>query len=398
MKPQPLTSDYRNFLSELKGRIQSARLQAGRAVNRELVMLYWDMGRGIVEKQQTAGWGGGVVERLAADLRAEFPGMRGFSADNVWRMGQFYADHSSPEFLEQAVQELKRFKTTGLLEQAVPETRDRPKNDILEQVVPEIHLHAVREFVSLVPWGHHVELMKKVKEPAARLYYLHATAQFGWSRSVLLNQIKSGAYERAVKEKKTHNFELALPEHFAEQAEEMLKSRYNLEFLGIARPMKERELEERLISRLQQFLLELGYGFCFVGRQYRLAPGKKEYFVDLLFYHRLLKALVAFDLKIGEFEPEHAGKMDFYLNLLNEKERGPDDGPSIGIILCAERDDVEVEFALKTKANPIGVAEYVLQDKLPPAFKGKLPTARQLADVVKDSLPVTMSTSRKKKS
>jgi predicted nuclease of restriction endonuclease-like (RecB) superfamily len=230
------------------------------------------------------------------------------------------------------------------------------------------------------------------------VYYLRATAQFGWSRSVLLNQIKSGAYERAVKEKKTHNFELALPEHFAEQAEEMLKSRYNLEFLGIARPMKERELEERLISRLQQFLLELGYGFCFVGRQYRLALGKKEYFVDLLFYHRLLKALVAFDLKIGEFEPEHAGKMDFYLNLLNEKERGPDDRPSIGIILCAERDDVEVEFALKTKANPIGVAEYVLQDKLPPAFKGKLPTARQLADVVKDSLSATMSPSRKKKS
>ena len=204
---------------------------------------------------------------------------------------------------------------------------------------------------------------------------------------MLLNQIKGQAYERAVKEKKTHNFELALPEHFAEQADEMLKSRYNLEFLGIARPMKERELEDRLIGRLQQFILELGYGFCFVGRQYRLALGKKEYFVDLLFYHRFLKALVAFDLKIGEFEPEHAGKMDFYLNLLNEKERGPEDRPSIGIILCAEKDDVEVEFALKSKANPIGVAEYELQDKLPAEFKGKLPTAKQLADVVREIVP-----------
>jgi predicted nuclease of restriction endonuclease-like (RecB) superfamily len=189
-----------------------------------------------------------------------------------------------------------------------------------------------------------------------------------------------------VKEKKTHNFILALPEHLAEQADEMLKSRYNLEFLGIGRAMKERELEDRLIARLQQFILELGYGFCFVGRQYRLALGGKEYFVDLLFYHRFLKALVAFDLKIGPFEPEHAGKMDFYLNLLNDKERAPDDRPSIGIILCAEKNNLEVEFALKTKGNPIGVAEYQLQPKLPAELKGKLPTAKQLADAMKGEM------------
>ena len=230
-------------------------------------------------------------------------------------------------------------------------------------------------------------LLDKVKAPAGRLYYLRATAHFGWSRNVLLNQIKAGAYERAVKEKKTHNFALALPEHFAEQAGEMMKSRYNLEFLGIAKAVKERELEDRLIDRLQQFILELGYGFCFVGRQYRLALGRKEYFVDLLFYHRFLKALVAFDLKIGAFEPEHAGKMDFYLNLLNDRERAPDDQASIGIILCAEKDDVEVEYALKSKVNPIGVAEYQLQARLPAEFKGRLPTARQLAGVVRGALP-----------
>jgi predicted nuclease of restriction endonuclease-like (RecB) superfamily len=241
---------------------------------------------------------------------------------------------------------------------------------------------------SQVPWGHHIELLKKVKAPAARLYYLRATAQLGWSRSVLLNQIKAGAYERAVIKKKTHNFALALPEHLAEQADEILKSRYNLEFLGIGRAIQERDLENRLIDRLQQFILELGYGFFFVGRQYRLAIGRKEYFVDLLFCHRFLKALVAFDLKIGPFEPEHAGKMDFYLNLLNDKERATDDQPSIGIILCAEKDDVEVEFALKTKTNPIGVAEYQLQPKLPPQLKGRLPTAKQLADVVREILPI----------
>jgi len=213
----------------------------------------------------------------------------------------------------------------------------------------------VRDLVASVPWGHYANLLAKVADPAARLYYLRATARFGWSRNVLLNQIKAGAYERAVVEKKTHNFDLALPEYLAEQADEMLKSRYNLEFLGIRREVKERELENRLIEHLQRFLLELGYGFCFIGRQYRLALGSKEYFVDLLFYHRSLKALVAFDLKVGSFKPEHAGKMDFYLNLLNDRERAADDNPSIGVILCAEKDDIEVEFALKTKNNPIGV-------------------------------------------
>lgn len=194
---------------------------------------------------------------------------------------------------------------------------------------------------------------------------------------------QTGAYERAITEKKVHNFPEALPEYLAEQAEEMLKSSYNLEFLGIRREVKERELENLLIGRLQEFILELGYGFCFIGRQYRLALEEKEYFIDLLFYHRFLKTLVAFELKVGPFEPEYAGKMDFYLNLLNDKERATDDNPSIGIILCAKKNDIEVEYALRSKVNPIGVAEYKLQSKLPDEFKGKLPTARQLAEVVR---------------
>ena len=244
----------------------------------------------------------------------------------------------------------------------------------------------MRRLVAEIPWGQNLLILNKLTDPAARLYYLRATARFGWSRNVLLIQIKTGAYERAVTDKKTHNFPLALPEYLAEQAEEMMKSSYNLEFLGIRREVKERELEDRLISRLQEFILELGYGFCFVGKQHRLDLGPKEYYVDLLFYHRFIKALVAFDLKIGSFEPEHAGKMDFYLNLLNDRERGEGDQPSIGIILCAEKDDVEVEYALRTKANPIGVAEYQLQSKLPAELKGKLPTAKQLANVLRSEL------------
>lgn len=377
--------DYPSFLAALKERILRARIAAGRAVNSELVLLYWDIGRGIVEKQQTAGWGDAVVERLAADLRFEFPDMRGFSARSIWEMKRLYLACSEPEFLQQAVAEFRRKPTRpGFLPQAVAESG---KVEVLEQPAPEILAQAVRELVAAVPWGHHRLILDKLADPAARLYYLRATARFGWSRNVLLNQIKAGAYERAVTEKKTHNFPLALPEYLAEQADEAMKSSYNLEFLGIRREVKERELEDRLISRLQQFILELGYGFCFVGRQYRLALGRKEYFVDLLFYHRFLKALVAFDLKIGPFEPEHSGKMDFYLNLLNDKERGEGDQPSIGIILCAEKDDVEVEYALRTKTNPIGVAEYQLQPKLPARFKGRLPSAKQLADAVREALP-----------
>jgi predicted nuclease of restriction endonuclease-like (RecB) superfamily len=377
--------EYRQFIEDLKTRVISARISAARAVNRDLILLYWDIGRGIVEKQQVLGWGESVVEMVAADLRRAFPGSRSFSSDNVWRMRQFYLAYGDASFLGQAVPEIATAKSKSnrliILGQAVPETSPTGISIDSASTTPSI------ELLTTVPWGQNLLILKKITEPAARLYYLRATAQFGWSRNVLLNQIKAGTYERAVTEKKTHNFPLTLPEYLAEQAEEIMKSSYNLEFLGIRREVKERELEERLISRLQAFLLELGYGFCFVGRQHRLALGEKEYFVDLLFYHRFLKALVAFELKIGPFEPEHAGKMDFYLNLLNDKERGDGDQPSIGIILCAEKDDVEVEYALRTKANPIGVAAYQLQSKLPANLKGKLPTAKQLADVVRAALP-----------
>jgi predicted nuclease of restriction endonuclease-like (RecB) superfamily len=386
------TPEYRQFIEDLKARVISARTSAARAVSGGMILLYWDIGRGIVEKQQTLGWGDSVVEKVAADLRRAFPEIRGFSLANVWRMRQFHMLYSSDAILAQAARDFDNGaawqKAHSFLGQAVPKretaAEDRPT---LAQVV--------RELVADVPWGHHVLLLGRIKAPSELFFYLRATARFGWSRNVLLNQIKAGAYERAVVEKKTHNFPLALPEHLAEQADEMMKSSYSLEFLGIRGAVKERELEDRLISRLQAFLLELGYGFCFVGRQHRLTLGQKEYFIDLLFYHRFLKALVAFELKVGPFEPEHAGKMDFYLNLLNDKERAEGDQPSIGIILCAEKDDVEVEYALRTKTNPIGVASYQLQSKLPSALKGKLPTAKQLSDVVRAVLPEKTGGARK---
>lgn len=369
-----LADDYANFIKALKHRVAAARLSVARAVNHELIELYWDIGKAIVEKQQALGWGQSVVEQIARDLRASFPGTQGFSARNVWDMRRLYEEYSSTPVLRQLAAE-DAHSSVGRSRRSSVAAIGRAKVELLRQLVAE------------VPWGHHLVLLGKVSDPAERIFYLKAVAAFGWSRNVLLNQIKARAYDRSLAEGKSHNFPLALPDHLAEQAEEALKSSYNLEFLGIRQAVKERELENQLIDKLRDFILELGYGFCFIGRQHRLTLGRNEYFVDLLFYHRFLKSLVAIELKIGKFEPEYAGKMDFYLNLLNEKERAADDAPSIGIILCAEKDNLEVEFALKSKTNPIGVAEYQLQDKLPQAMKGKLPSPRQLQDVIRTALP-----------
>ena len=338
-----IAPEYRQFIEDLKARVVSARISAARAVNRDLILLYWDVGSAIVEKQQELGWGESVVDRVSRDLREAFPDTTGFSPRNLRDMKRLYLTYGDEAIWRQAVAKIEQGQA-GTSAEIWPQP--------VAKLTAAEAMEFWRQFVAKIPWGHNLLILNKLKDPAARLYYLHATAQFGWSRNVLLNQIKAGAYERAVAEKKTHNFELALPEHLAEQADEMLKSSYNLEFLGISRQMKERELEDRLIERLRDFLLELGYGFCFIGRQHRLALRRKEYFIDLLFYRRFLKALVAFDLKVGPFEPEHAGKMDFYLNLLNDTERGDGDNPSIGIILCAEKDDVEVEYALRTSRTP----------------------------------------------
>lgn len=370
--PVILSSDYLRFIEELKAWVVSARITAARAITHEAIILYWNIGRSIVEKQKQHAWGESVINQISTDLLHAFPGSTGYSPRNLRSVRQFYLAYSDPAIWLQPVAKLAKQPGSA-------EFRLQPVAKLTAESVVEF----LRQLVAEIPWGQNLLILNKLADPAARLWYLHSTARFGWSRNVLLNQINGGAYERAITEKKTHNFALALPEHLAEQADEMLKSSYSLDFLGLGKALKERELEDRLISRLQDFLLELGYGFCFVGRQHRMTLGKKEYFIDLLFYHRFLKTLVAFDLKVGPFEPEFAGKMDFYLNLLNDKERGPGDQPSIGIILCAEKDDVEVEYALRTKANPIGVAAYQLQSKLPAELKGKLPTAKQLATIMR---------------
>lgn len=365
--------EYGELVAGLKSRIESARLAAARSVNRELLSLYWDIDAAINAARRDRPWGDAVVESLARDLQAAFPGTKGFSSRNLWNMGRLHDTYTSPEFLQQAVAEIGKSH----------EIKDVSRGKVADD---DFRRQVVAEIVAQIPWGHHLLIMARVDDPAAQVYYIRASARFGWSRNVLLNQIKGGAFERSLSEGKSHNFGGTLPEHLAEQAEEALKSSYNLEFLGLAREVRERELEERLIAKLQEFLIELGYGFSFLGRQYRLRLGEKEYFVDLLFYHRFLRALVAVELKVGPFIPEYAGKMDFYLNVLNETERAAGDNPSIGIILCAEHDRLEVEFALKSKANPIGVVEYRPQRTLPEELAGKLPTSEQLDQLLSREL------------
>lgn len=361
--PVPLSiqvdGDYVSLVGELRKRIASARAAASRSVNRELIGLYWDIGKAIAERQQRLGWGESVVESISRDLRKAFPGAAGFSARNLRDMKRFFRTYSAEEFWRQAVAKSRAPSAARALPNVLAD----------------------------VPWGHHLLILNKVPVQAQRAFYLQGSARYGWSRNVLLNQVKAGAFERSLSDGKAHNFPLTLPEHLAEQAEEALKSSYNLEFLGIGQAVRESQLEDRLIDRLRDFILELGYGFCFIGRQYRLTLGRKDYFVDLLFYHRFLRSLVALELKIGAFEPAYAGQMDFYLNLLNDREKATDDMPSIGVILCAEKDNLAVEFSLKSKTNPIGVAEYQLQRALPSELHGKLPSADQLQAAIGTLLP-----------
>ena len=289
-----------------------------------------------MERQKQYSWGQSIVEKLAQDLKVEVSGKEGFSSHNLWRMRDFYLEY-----------------------------KDQPK---LAQLVLEI------------PWGHNVLILQKIQSIEERKYYIEASVKMGWSRNVLLNQIKANAFAHAKQNKKLHNFDKALPAHLAEQADESIKSIYSLDFLGITKPVKERELENRLVEKVKRFILELGYGFCFIGNQYKLTLKDNEYFIDLLFYNRKLKSLVAIELKTGKFEPEYAGKIDFYLHLLNDQVKLKDENPPIGIILCADKDDLVVEYALKSVKHPVGVGEYRLTTKLPAQLKGAIPSEQEIKE------------------
>lgn len=309
-------SDYNEILRQAVAEIRTARIQIAKQVNSATNSVYWNLGKLLSERQLEEGYGSSVVKQLSVDLKNEFPDM-GLSPRNLWNMKRFYERYYQAD--------------TKLLQS-----------------------------VAVLPWGHNLLLLDKIQSFSAVEFYANEVITKGWTRDLLLNAIKMDSYYHAEKQLKTSNFKNTLPEIHVEYANEVFKSSYNLGFLGITEPVKELELEKRLINKIKEFILELGKGFSFIGNQYQLEYNHKEYFVDMLFFHRGLQSLIAIELKIGSFKAEYVGKMNLYLSLLDKLEKGENENPSIGIILCADKDHLDVEIALQDINKPIGVAEYQL--------------------------------------
>ncbi|NEN94985.1 MAG: DUF1016 domain-containing protein [Moorea sp. SIO3I7] len=324
---------YRQLLVEVKERIRQAQYQSLKAVNKELITLYWDIGRLIVTRQQGETWGKSVVEQLAKDLQAKFPGISGFSVRNIWNMRNLYLTYS--------------------------------QNEKLQPMVAEI------------AWSHNLVIMQKCKNDLQREFYIRMTRKFGWTKNVLIHQIENQTYEKTLLNQT--NFEQTVSEDIRKQAKLAVKDEYIFDFLELADQYSERQLEQAILAKVEPFLREMGGMFAFIGSQYRLEISNKEYFIDLLLFHRHLKCLVAIDLKIGEFLPEYIGKMQFYLAALDDKVRLEEENSAIGIILCKSKDKTIVEYALKESNKPIGVATYRIVSTLPQQLQNQLPAPEQVA-------------------
>jgi predicted nuclease of restriction endonuclease-like (RecB) superfamily len=328
----PVPEGYADWLAELKGRIHTAQQRATLAVNRELVLLYWQIGRDILARQAAQGWGAKVIERLAHDLRAAFPEMKGFSRANLMYMRAFAQAWPDAAIVQQAVGQL--------------------------------------------PWGHNLVLLSRLKHEQERLAYAHSAIKHGWSRNVLNIHIETRLLERTGKA--VTNFDVSLPAPQSDLARESLKDPYRLDFLGLSKEAGEREIENALVKHVTEFLLELGAGFAFVGRQVLLDVGGDEFFIDLLFYHLKLRCYVVIELKGGKFKPEHLGQLGFYLTAVDRQVKSEHDNPTIGLLLCKNKNKIVAEYALGDKTQPMGIAEYKLLESLPAELQTSLPSIEQI--------------------
>lgn len=340
---KPLIADnhYIDFFTEVKERIRRAQYEALKAVNKELIQLYWDIGRMIIEKQEALGWGMSVVERLSKDIQTEYPGIQGFSGRNLWNMRFFCVEIQKDENLQPLAAEIS--------------------------------------------WTKNIVILTKCKNVLEREFYMLHVRKFGWTKDVLVHQIENKTYEKYLLNQT--NFDQTLPEQYKHQAKLAVKDHYTFDFLELAEEHSEHELEQALVKNIRKFLTEMGAWFTFVGNQFRLNIGDKEYFVDLLLFHRKLKRFIAVELKIGEFKPEYKGKMEFYLNILNERYKEEDENDAIGIIVCKSKDKTVVEYSLKTTSQPIGVATYSTSPHLPEEYSQYLPAPGVIAErlaIVKD--------------
>ena len=359
-------SEFAALLADVRVRIQAAQTRAVLAVNSELVRLYWDIGRIIVDRQRREGWGAAVIPRLALRLKNELPDLKGFSERNIDRMIAFYRGYPMPS----------DFSPPPVAKLAPSKKAPRP---VAKMPVPSVQASPAQPSAPLlwsVPWAHHVVLMEKVKDLTARGWYMQQTLANGWSRNVLALQI--GARAHARHGKAASNFAALLPAPQSDLAQQTLKDPYIFDFLTLTEPFQDRELETELVRHLEKFLLELGQGFAFVGRQYRLDVGDEDFYIDLLFYHLRLRAFVVIELKKGTFKPEYAGKLNFYCNVVNDRFKHPTDAPTIGLILCQTRDTLLAEYSFAGIDKPIGISTYELTRALPERLHSVLPTVEEI--------------------
>ena len=329
---------YAVLLQNLKKEISTARIRAHLSVNKEMITLYWSIGNQILERQKQEGWGSKVIENISKDLRSEFPEMKGLSAQNLKYMRKFAETYA--------------------------------KNEISQQAVDQI------------PWGHNIKIFYDVGNQEERFWYIQKTIENGWSRNVLSLQIQSNLYARDGKS--INNFKSTLPEAQSDLAASIIKDPYNLEFLDIQGKFHERELEGKLIDHIRNFLLELGQGFAFIGNQYHIELEGEDYFLDLVFYHVKLKCYVVIELKTGKFKPEYAGKLNFYLNLMDRRIKDDTDNPTIGLILCEDKKGITVEYAIEGINKPMGVSQFKLTETLPDQLKEYLPTPEEITKLKND--------------
>jgi len=373
-KTNKTEAEYKQWLIDLKKRIRQSQIKAAVKVNTELLHLYWDLGHDIVMRQMETTWGSKILERLSKDLLLEFPEMKGFSSTNLKyckRFYQFYMQEIS--ICQQVAAEISQQVVDQL---QVIENKD---NIIGQQLVDQLESHPIFQ----IPWGHHIQIFSKCQSIKEALFYVQKTIQNGWSRAVLMNFLEADLY--SAQGKSLNNFSRLLPDVQSDLAREIIKDPYNFDFLALTENYKEKELEDALIDNITKFLLELGQGFAYIGRQLPVRIGEKERFIDLLFYHTELHCYVVIELKTGEFEAEYTGKLGLYISAINHQRKKENDNPTIGLLICKTKDNVEVQYSLEIINQPIGVSEYKLSKLLPDNYKSALPSIEEIEKRLKDN-------------
>jgi predicted nuclease of restriction endonuclease-like (RecB) superfamily len=366
-------SEFRSWLEPIKQQIHQAQIKASFAINKEMIGLYWYLGKRIVEQQTFAKWGNGFIETVSKELCANFPQITGFSTDNIRFMKRMYLFYNQDNTsVAQLVQQSKNLRITPPVQ-----TKSINEELIVAQAVQQFEITEIPDLIVSIPWGHHTTILRKIKDLNEAIFYISKTVENNWSRSVLEYQIETNLYHR--QGKAITNFKNSLPAIQSDLANALLKDPYNFEFITLAEQAKEKDLELKLIQHISQFLLELGKGFAYMGRQFLLKVGSKEYRTDLLFYHTRLKCYIIFELKHVGFEPEFVGKLNFYISAIDELVKDAADNPTIGILLCKNKDNYEVEFSLRDINKPIGVSEYRYKE-LPENIKQSLPSLEELTN------------------